>query len=114
MMNQEEFETKFAENPKELFKIIHAGYTELSNAAALSLEAATEANDLVAEYKKQVETLTQSNIDLSSAIKDIHLILNSHADLLDQEKELKEFRKGLAQYVISSGMIKLGVVGNAK
>lgn len=105
---------KNPEKAKEVVKAVQASIDELTKAAQESLQTAKDANANAEEYHKQVQVLTQSNISLSEAIKAIHMKLNEHADIVDQAEELAEIRKELAKFVLGTGMIKLGVLGNVE
>lgn len=90
-------------------KAINSAIDEVVKAAETSMQVAKDANETAEEYHKQVVLLTKSNIDLSGAIKNIHLKLNEHADLVDQRDDLAALRKELAKYVLGTSAIKMGV-----
>ena len=97
------------EKAPEIVRSVQAAFTELSNSSLAALEAAKQSKNLAEEYSKQVQLLTQSNVDLTSAMKNIHIILNSKSDLFKGDAEMQEVMAGLSMFVVGSGAIKMGV-----
>ena len=73
-------------------------------------KVAEEANAVGEEFVKRNKDLTESVVSLSEIIKNTHLKLNEVSEKLPSE--LDDLRKELSKFVISSGMIKLGVISN--
>lgn len=64
------------------------------------------------DYKVIAESSQKANIDLTQAIKHIHLALNTERDLLPPS--LIALSDELAKFVLSGAAIKIGVIANAK
>jgi len=79
-----------------------------------SLEIATLANKNCADYKKQIITLNKTSIDLTQALKGIHLTLGAKKDLWKDDMDMDILMTTLSTFVLSSSAIKAGVVSNAK
>lgn len=71
---------------------------------------AKEALKTAKEYEAQVDKLLEANIDLSDALKNVHIFLNSKRDLFKKDKASVEFMEKLATWTISSSAIKAGVM----
>ena len=118
MGNQLEFDLNEAfkkpEKAKEIVKKVQTSFTELTDACLAMKEAAKESEKLNLEYAKQVQHLTNANVDMVTAMKNIHIILSSRQELFKDDKEMQEVMLGLATFVTGSGAIKMGVLAKAK
>lgn len=63
-----------------------------------------------AEYEKQVEIISNANLDLMDALKNIHIFLGSKKDLFKGDAEFNDFMNKLSTWTISSSAIKASVI----
>ncbi len=101
------------EKAKEVVKKIQKVVDELALAKEETLKAAKQANELTAEYEKQVIVLTKTVSDLAAAIKAVYSILGKKSDLFKDDAEMVVIMESLAHFVTGSGAIKLGAMDAA-
>ncbi len=73
-------------------------------------EIAEKLNESVELYKAQLNAAIQ----LSDAIKNIHLMLNERIELFSNDNDMKKLLENLGEFVLSSGAIKMGVLSSGK
>lgn len=101
------------EKALEVKNKIEAGFKELTESAALSLQTAKDTKVLNDQLHEQVQELTKASINLNQAMRDIHTMLNSKRELFREDPEMVAFVESLGKYILSSGSIKLHVMGNS-
>ena len=119
-MNNEKLQIDFGEglkNPeaaKLVVKQIQNTIDELIVARDEALKLADQTNELLEISTKDNGHLNTAIVNMSDVIKNIHMVLNTNAELVDQSEDIAKLRTRLSQFVLNSGMIKLGVKSNAK
>jgi len=102
------------EKAKEVIKKVQGVIDELTMASTEAIAMAKKANALAEEYESLNDALTQSTLDLSATIKAIHTLLGRKVDLFQGDAELLVLMNELAQFVMSSGAIKAGVISHGQ
>jgi len=89
---------------------------QIQNEIALHVKASTGAISLAqdlenqnAELTKQLRTVTAALQDTATIVKGFNSVLGQHAELVNQDPEFKAYADEIAKFVLSAGMIKLGV-----
>lgn len=95
-------------------KAVQDAIDELVKSNNQVLLEAEKSNKISKEYQELNATLVQSNIDLVDTIKSIHRVLGRKIDLLQGDAEMTVLMNELAQFVMSSGSIKLGVMSHER
>lgn len=99
---------------KEIVKGVQKAFTEMSNASLEAIESAKAMKNVAVEYEKQLKLISNANLDLTTAMKNIHIILSNRTDMFKDDPEMQEVIAGLATFVTGAGAIKLGVINKAK
>lgn len=95
---------------KEVIKQVQAAFRELSEASLEAIDAAKKANQNANEYHEQLVKVNKANLDLTQAIKNIHIVLGSKRDLWENDKEIEAVMNSLATFVLGSGSMKAGII----
>lgn len=88
----------------DMLEIVSVGMKDMVDASA---ELSKTADDAI----KRANDLSKTVIDLTTTIKSIHIVLNSNRETL--APDLLELSDKLADFVVSSAAIKIGVINNA-
>lgn len=98
----------------EIVKQVHDAFEELANAALQAIETAKEANENAAAFEKQNKELLEGSISMTETMKAIFSVLGQKKDLWKNDADMKIIMDSLATFVLSSGAIKMGVIGATK
>lgn len=102
---------KNPEKAAEIIAHIQNELTTIVNAFNEMKELSKNNSALCEEYKTQVVIAQKANVDLVQSIKQIHIALSAHIDVLPLD--LQNLTQELAKFVLSSSVIKAGVISNA-
>lgn len=94
-------------------KAVQDAIDEQVAAAQESKKAALDAIAVAEGFEAQNSTLAKAVLDLTSVIKNVHLVLGRKTDLLQGDAETLVLMNELATFVLGSGSIKAGVVSHA-
>lgn len=98
---------------KEVVAKVQETVNELIAALKETKEAGAAANNLTKEYEARLITSEKTIVDLTTVIKNIHIVLGARRDAFAGDKGLLAIMEELDKFVMSSGAIKAGVIANA-